>query len=161
MFEHGGVRFIGLDICRVRGKGGDADTGFGEVYYPSGAIYFVGRYDETSMDSDGIPYRLYAGTKFYEDGTPWQEGLFQWGGLYWGRIFYPSGKVKFVGRFNDKHGEITGCEPECYYGPSYPVEGTFYSERGDILYQGRFQIRKLGNAGYPQVIVPQNFGALR
>lgn len=51
----------------------------GNLYYPSGALFFIGRYDETTIGDDGIPYRLYAGTKFYEDGTPYQEGLFQWG----------------------------------------------------------------------------------
>ena len=133
----------------------------GSLFYPSGALFFIGRYDEATIGDDGIPYRLYAGTIFYEDGTPYQEGLFQWGGLYCGRIFYPSGKVKFVGQFNDKHGEITGCEPEHYYGPSYPVEGTFYAEDGTVLYSGKFKVVKQGSLGYPKVIVPENFGPLK
>ena len=41
----------------------------GEVYYPTGERYFVGRYDETALDSDGMPYKLYAGVRFYKDGT--------------------------------------------------------------------------------------------
>ena len=132
----------------------------GTLYYPSGVIYFVGTYDETTIHENRLPYRLCAGTKFYEDGTPHQEGLFQWGGLYCGRVFYPSGKVKFVGQFNDKHGEITGCEAEDYYGPSYPVDGTFFAEDGSVLYKGRFKIRKLGSLGYPRVIFPEGFGPL-
>ena len=132
----------------------------GNLYYPSGALLFVGSYDETSIGDDGIPHRFYAGIEFYEDGTPHREGLFQLGGLYCGRIFYPSGKVKFVGQFNDKHGEFTGGKPECYYGPSYPVEGIFYSEDGAVLYSGKFRVRKQGNVGYPKVVVPENFGSL-
>lgn len=133
----------------------------GKLYYPSGALYFVGRYDETSIGADGLPYRLYAGTQFYKDGTPYQEGLFQWGGLYCGRIFYPSGKVKFVGQFNDKHGAITGSNAEDYYGPSYPVAGTFFSEDGAVLYEGPFTIIKIGSLGYPKVIIPKDFGPLK
>lgn len=132
----------------------------GILYDSSGALYFAGRYDETSIGEDGPPYRLYAGTKFYKDGTPYQEGLFQWGGLYFGRIFYPSGRVKFVGSFNDKHGEITGCQPECYYGPSYPTEGTFYSEDGTVLYEGQFKVVKQGALEYPKVVIPKGFGPL-
>ena len=30
----------------------------GEVYYPTGELYFVGRYDETALDSDGMPYKI-------------------------------------------------------------------------------------------------------
>ena len=69
--------------------------------------------------------------------------------------------MKFVGQFNDKHGEITGCKPEDYYGPSYPVEGTFYSEDGAVLYIGKFKVVKQGSLGYPKVIVPENFGSLK
>ena len=133
----------------------------GEVYYPTGERYFVGRYDETALDSDGMPYKLYAGVRFYKDGTVYQEGIFQWGGLYYGRMFYPSGKLKFIGQFNDKHGTITGKQTVGYYGPSYPVEATFYSEDGEILYQGKFQIQKQGSIGYPKVIVPEGFGPLK
>lgn len=133
----------------------------GELYYPTGELRFVGRYDETAIDSDGDPYKLYAGVEFYKDGTVYREGIFQWGGLYYGRIFYPSGKLKFIGQFNDKHGTITGKEAESYYGPSYPKEGTFYAEDGTILYQGKFQIEKKGSIRYPRVVVPEGFGPLK
>ena len=133
----------------------------GEAFYPSGERYFVGRYDETALDDEGMPYKLYAGVRFYKDGTVYQEGIFQWGGLYYGRMFYPSGKLKFIGQFNDKHGTITGKRVEGYYGPSYPVEGTFYSEDGEILYRGEFTIRKQGCIGYPVVIIPEGFGPLK
>lgn len=130
------------------------------MYYPTGELYFVGRYDETALDSDGMPYKLYAGVMFYKDGTIYKEGIFQWGGLYYGRLFYPSGRLKFVGRFNDKHGTITGKQTPGYYGPSYPVEGIFYAEDGTVLYDGKFTIRQLGTLGYPQVVFPEGFGPL-
>lgn len=132
----------------------------GTLYYPSGQVHFIGRYDETKIDSTGQCYGLLAGIEFRENGTLWREGIFQWGGLYYGRLFYPSGKLKFIGQFNDKHGTITGCKPEGYYGPSYPVEGTFYAEDGSVLYQGAFRIRKQGSIGYPKVTVPEGFGSL-
>lgn len=133
----------------------------GEVYYPTGELRFVGRYDDTALDSDGYPYKFFAGVEFYKDGTVYREGIFQHGGLYYGRIFYPSGKLKFIGQFNDKHGTITGKRTVGYYGPSYPTEGTFYAEDGTILYQGRFTIRKNGSIMYPQVVVPEGFGPLK
>ena len=132
----------------------------GTLYYPSGQIRFIGRYDETKIDSSGQCYAFLAGVEFREDGSLRQEGIFQWGGLYYGRLFYPSGKLKFIGQFNDKHGTITNCRADDYYGPSYPVEGTFYAEDGAILYRGKFTVRKRGSLGYPQVIVPEGFGAL-
>ena len=130
------------------------------MYYPTGELYFVGRYDETALDAHGMPYKLYAGVMFYKDGTIYKEGIFQWGGLYYGRLFYPSGKLKFVGQFNDKHGTITGKQTAGYYGPSYPVEGIFYAEDGTILYNGKFTVRQLGSLGYPQVVFPEGFGPL-
>ena len=133
----------------------------GQLYYPTGELYFVGRYDESSIMNDGLPYRLYAGIKFYKDGTVYREGIFQWGGLYYGREYYPSGKLKFLGQFNDKHGEITGGKPENYYGPSYPVKGIFYGEGGEILYKGDFTVCKRGSLGYPQVVIPEGFGSLK
>ena len=78
-----------------------------------------------------------------------------------GEVYYPSGELKFIGQFNDKHGVITGKEAESYYGPSYPKEGTFYAEDGTILYQGKFQIQKFGSIRYPKVIVPEGFGPLK
>lgn len=132
----------------------------GTLHYPNGQVRFVGRYDDTKLDPDGQPYIFFAGVKFREDGTLWCEGIFQHGGLYYGRLFYPSGKLKFIGQFNDKHGAITGRKTESYYGPSYPVEGTFYAEDGSVLYQGAFKIQKQGSVGYPKVIVPEGFGSL-
>lgn len=132
----------------------------GTLYYPNGEVHFVGRYDDTKLGADGQPYSFFAGVEFREDGTLWREGVFQSGGLYYGRLFYPSGKQKFMGKFNDKHGILTGCAPEDYYGPSYPVEGTFYAEDGKILYQGKFKVRKCGSLGYPKVIEPEGFGSL-
>ena len=131
----------------------------GQIYYPTGELYFIGRYDENTIREDGIPYRLYAGVQFYRNGNVHMEGVFQWGGLFYGRLFYPSGKLKFIGQFNEKHGEITGVQPEDYYGPTYPLEGIYYSENGEILYQGKFTICKRGNAGWPVVVEPEGFGA--
>ena len=45
----------------------------GQLYYPTGELYFVGRHDETSTIHNGLPYRLYAGVEFYKDGTVYRE----------------------------------------------------------------------------------------
>ena len=130
----------------------------GELFYPTGERRFIGSYEEAE---NGEPYILRAGVTFYKDGTVREEGIFQWGGLYYGRLYYPSGKLKFEGQFNDKHGVFTGKRPEGYYGPSYPVEGTFYGEDGTVIYRGKFRISKKGSLGYPRVEYPEGFGSLK
>ena len=129
----------------------------GILYYPSGEIRFVGSYDETALDETNTPYKLHAGVEFRKDGTIYREGIFQWGGLYCGRLFYPSGKLKFQGQFNDKHGAFTGKPAEHYYGPAYPTDGIFYAEDGSIIYQGPFKVMHRGSLGFPKVVIPEGF----
>lgn len=152
------ARFIGQPLRYYRREGSDYMK-YGTLYYPSGALRFVGTYDETISFGEKSCLPI-AGTKFREDGTRHMEGLFQRCGLYCGRIYYPSGKVKFVGIFNDKSGAITGRQPEDYYGPSYPVEGIFFAEGGQVLYNGKFKVVKFGGLNYPKVIVPEDYGSL-
>lgn len=98
---------------------------------------------------NGVP-KLY-GYEYYEDGNVKYEGILQRGGLYEGKYYYPSGKLKFVGRYNER--EINGG----YYGPPFPINGSYYSETGELLYQGRFKIKRLGSLGYPKVVFPEGF----
>ncbi|MDD4081065.1 MAG: HD domain-containing protein [Eubacteriales bacterium] len=104
---------------------------------------------------DGSPWG--AGRAYQRDGTLAAEGIFTLGGLLAGKMYYPSGQVKFDGRCNDKRAPGMGN----YYGPTYPLSGKFYAEDGTLLYEGEFKVEKMGNAGYPKVIFPEGFGSLR
>lgn len=115
------------------------------------------RFESGAVRRKVVPYKAingkpkFYGYEYYEDGMVKYEGILQRGGLYEGKYYYPSGRLKFVGRYNDR--EINGG----YYGPPYPINGTYYSEAGEILYRGRFEIRHEGGVGYPKVILPEGF----
>lgn len=143
----------------------------GKVYYQSGALCFDGEYDSEKSDVvDGVWIRerpcrggkgkyltmllKYSGTLYYENGNKKAEGIFRWRGLRRGRMYYPSGALKYEGEFNDE--KASGD----YYGPSYPTHGKFYAEDGTLLYEGKFEITRIGSLGYPKVIIPEGFGAL-
>lgn len=97
---------------------------------------------------NGFPKVL--GYEYYPDGTVKFAGILQRGGLYEGKYYYPSGSLKFEGRCNER-------ENGGYYGPSFPINGEYYSETGELLYQGRFKIERLGSLGYPKVVFPEGF----
>jgi len=115
-------------------------------YFESGAVH-----------RKVVPYKAindvlkFYGYEYYEDGNVKYEGILQRGGLYEGRYYYPNGKLKFAGRYNER--EINGG----YYGPPFPVNGSYYSEDGELIFQGRFRIQRLGSLGYPKVIFPEGF----
>ena len=64
-----------------------------------------------------------------------------------GREYYPNGHVRFEGVYRLTRG----------YGPNAPEYGTWYSENGEILFRGRFQIN-YGGVGYPMVVCPEGYG---
>lgn len=94
-------------------------------------------------------------TTYYEDGSVKCEGIFQKAGLFEGKLYYPSGQLKFEGKCNNKEREKSG-----YYGPSYPVSGRFYSEDGQLIYEGQFKVIHQGSLGYPRVMEPEGFGSI-
>jgi len=129
------------------------------TYYDSGIPKFKGHAIPVSKKQlqEGWPeYLRYGeGSEYYEDGTLRAEGFFQTAGLLFGRFYYPSGKLEFEGKFNDKvHSH------ETYYGPSYPVYGRFYLETGELEYEGEFEVEKQGNVGYPRILYPGGFSSL-
>lgn len=94
------------------------------------------------------------GVRYYKDGTVRAVGFWGKAGLWEGRLYYPSGKLKYEGKFCRK-----GMEPGSdYYGPTYPTVGRFYAEDGSLLYEGSFKIKRLGNASWPVVEYPEGFG---
>lgn len=94
------------------------------------------------------------GWLFHENGKVSSKGILQQCGLYKGKSYWENGKIKFKGICNDKG--INGA----YYGPSYPLHGTFFDENGEKLYSGEFQISRSGSLAYPHVDIPQNFGSI-
>jgi hypothetical protein len=118
----------------------------GKILYDSGELYYEGGCVKLST-SQVCPCGI--GIQYYKDGTIKKQGLFQRRGLVCGRMYYPSGKLRFEGYCVEPNG----------YGPAYPTYGTFYGEDGALLYQGAFSC-KFGGVGYPMVIVPENFGSL-
>ena len=118
----------------------------GKIYFKSGELRYEGDCVELST-SKVCPCGI--GIEYYKDGIIKQQGLFQRRGLVCGRMYYPSGHLRFEGY----------CVEPSGYGPAYPRSGTLYDEDGAILYQGEFRCR-FGGVGYPIVTVPENFGSL-
>lgn len=95
-------------------------------------------------------YPKYLGYQYYSNGQVEFEGVLQRGGLFEGKCYYSSGQVKFIGRCNER-------EKDGYYGPPYPVYGEYFSEDGSLLYQGRFDVDRIGGVGWPRVRIPKDF----
>lgn len=94
--------------------------------------------------------------EFYPDGKVKKVGYAVTAGLCEGRVYYPSGVLQYEGTFFKK-GEFPGSG---YYGPTYPTQGRFYSELGELVYEGQAKIKKIGNAFWPVVVFPEGFDYL-
>ena len=94
--------------------------------------------------------------EFYPDGKVKKVGYAVKAGLCEGRVYYPSGNLQYEGSFFRK-GELPGSD---YYGPTYPTYGKFYSESGELVFEGQAKIKKIGNASWPVVIFPEGFDHL-
>ena len=88
-----------------------------------------------------------AGAEYYENGMPLHQGIFGIKGLLIGKEYYTNGQVRFEGTYKLNKA----------YGQNYPECGTWYSEDGKELYQGRFCITQ-GGVGYPTVVYPEHYG---
>ena len=91
-----------------------------------------------------------AGTSFYPDGKPRQEGIWGIKGLLSGREYYPNGQLRFEGVYQLNQA----------YGPNEPVYGSFYNPEGELQYCGKFRVFH-GSIGYPMVEVPKGFGSIQ
>lgn len=125
---------------------------YGKLYYDTGELRYEGHFERFLYDENTHRMRG-KGRLYYINGGIYKEGIFGIGGLLRGRIYYPSGQLKFEGEFNSKKGMS-------YYGPTYPVQGKFWLEDGSLAYQGKFEVVRQGNVGYPKVVFPENFGFL-
>lgn len=120
----------------------------GKIYYVSGELRFEG--DCVKLSASHV-CRCGIGVEYYKDGVIKAQGLFQRKGLVCGRMYYPSGKLRFEGYFcSDK---------QVGYGPVYPTDGSYFGEDGRLIYKGEFKVKTSG-VGYPTVVIPPNFGSL-
>lgn len=90
------------------------------------------------------------GLGYHQNGRLIRIGFFQRGGLRRGIEFYPSGKLMFIGRYNDRD------HSREYYGPPYPERGLFFTKDGNLLYHGKVKVGFKGNAGWPYVAAPKD-----
>lgn len=103
----------------------------------------------------------YLGFSFYENGKICSKGIFHGSGmLYKGTNYREDGTKRFKGICNDKHADYIKYKTD-YYGPSYPVYGTYYNEMGKREYRGKFKISHHGGVGYPYVEYPENYGSIK
>lgn len=130
----------------------DNASHYGKLYYDTGELKYEGHYETNQDGCHSWPKGK--GTAYFKTGAVYREGEFQRGGLLNGKEYYPSGKLKFEGKYNCR--EKDGG----YYGPTYPSHGKFYSEDGTLIYDGDFKIEKRGSMGYPMVVKPEGFGHL-
>lgn len=93
---------------------------------------------------EGKPFGL--GTAYFENGKVYREGVFDIKGISQGREYYPSGRLRFEGQWALNHG----------YGPNAPKFGKFYSQDGDLLFSGKFKVKK-GGVGWPMIQEPKGF----
>lgn len=126
---------------------------YGKLYYDTGELRYEGYYSPHEYFKEHH-YPNGRGVYYYINGVVYREGQFQRGGLLEGKEYYPSGKLKFEGRYNCR------AIDRGYYGPTYPLFGKFYNEDGTLIYEGNFTIEKQGSVGYPKVIIPEGFGSL-
>ncbi|NLT14307.1 MAG: hypothetical protein GXY05_08190 [Clostridiales bacterium] len=126
---------------------------YGKLYFDTGELMYEGYYSPADYNSSHHEPNG-QGVLYYKSGVKHREGQFQHGGLLEGKAYYPSGSLKFEGRYNCRKTDAT------YYGPTYPVYGKYYSEDGILIYEGEFKVEKQGSIGYPKVTYPEGFESL-
>lgn len=115
-------------------------TSWKRLYDGDGNLAYEGFASE-----DNVPTG--AGTAFFPNGNRYKEGIWGKKGLLTGREYYPTGQLKFEGVYLLNPG----------YGPNYPVYGRFFSEKGILVFDGRFKTWRSG-VGWPSVTEPEEYG---
>jgi len=116
-------------------------------YYENGHVIRKKLFSDKKLIYDGYtvddkPYGL--GTLYFDDGNKYKEGVFDVKGLAEGKEFYPNGQVKFEGVWSVTTG----------YGPNAPRRGCLFSENGDLIFSGEFEIVRCG-VGAPMIRYPR------
>ena len=86
------------------------------------------------------------GKAYFADGQLYREGIFDMKGIVQGKEYYPTGQLRFEGVWC-----LTGG-----YGPNAPCDGNAYIEDGELIYSGKFEIKR-GGVGWPMIQKPKGF----
>ena len=119
-------------------------------YYPRGKIVRKKIFDEDGnllyegYTLHNAPYGF--GTAYFSNGKVYREGIFDIKGIVQGKEFYPSGQLRFKGQWSLTTG----------YGPNAPYDGEAYDEDGELIYSGKFEIKR-GGVGWPMIQKPKGF----
>ena len=119
-------------------------------YYPRNKIIKRKLFD----DDGNLLYEGYTlhnapygfGTAYFSNGKVYREGIFDIKGIVQGNEFYPSGQLRFKGQWSLTRG----------YGPNAPYDGEAYDEDGELIYSGKFEIKR-GGVGWPMIQKPKGF----
>ena len=119
-------------------------------YYPRNGIVRQKLHDKNgNLVYEGYTYRNSPygfGTAYFADGTIYREGIFDMKGIVQGKEYYPSGNLRFEGEWS-----LTGG-----YGPNAPCNGNAYDDTGNLIYSGKFVIKR-GGVGWPMIKKPEGF----
>lgn len=119
-------------------------------YYPRDMIVYKRLHGEDGkVVYEG--YTLYNapygfGKAYFSNGQIYREGIFDMKGIVQGKEYYPSGQLRFEGQWC-----LTGG-----YGPNAPCDGNAYDEDGQMIYSGKFEIKR-GGVGWPMIQNPNGF----
>ena len=119
-------------------------------YYPRDKIVYKRLHGEDGelvyegYTLDNVPYGF--GKAYFANGNLYREGIFDRKGIVQGKEYYPSGQLRFEGEWC-----LTGG-----YGPNAPCNGNAYGEDGDLIYSGKFEIKR-GGVGWPMIQNPKGF----
>lgn len=118
-------------------------------YYPNDVIYKKLFTEDSQLlyegyTANGKPYGL--GKLYFDNGNIYQEGVFTFKGIKFGKEHYYSGQVKFEGEYSITTG----------YGPNAPRIGNVFNEDGELTFTGKFEIKK-GGVGFPMIKHPKNY----
>lgn len=120
-------------------------------YYPRGQIVYRQLHDENGnlvYEGYTLHYSPYGfGKAYFANGNLYREGIFDIKGIAQGKEYYPSGQLRFEGEWSLTRG----------YGPNAPWDGNAYDEDGELIYSGKFEIKR-GGVGWPMIQNPKGFG---
>lgn len=119
-------------------------------YYPRDKIVYRQLHDECGnlvYEGNTLHYAPYGfGVAYFANGNIYREGIFDIKGIVQGKEYYPSGNLRFEGKW----ALTTG------YGPNAPYDGNAYDEDGELIFSGKFEIKR-GGVGWPMIQKPKGF----
>lgn len=119
-------------------------------YYPRDQIVYRKLHDgDGNLVYEGytLNYSPYGfGKAYFANGGLYREGIFDIKGIVQGKEYYPSGHLRFEGQWSLTRG----------YGPNAPWDGNAYGENRELIYSGKFEIKR-GGVGWPMIQKPKGF----